>query len=141
MAEQGEVVFKGETVEEAAEKAGLDPKVVAEQIKRYNGFCATGIDEDFGKGEDSLIALEEGPFYIFETIPNVKNTYGGLVIDDCARVVDGDNQPIVGLYAAGETAGNYNIVRPSASYYGGNLHRGCTFGYTAALSAVADFSL
>lgn len=140
LAEQGKVVFKGETIEEAAEKAGLDPKTVAEQIERYNGFCATGVDEDFDKEADSLIALEEGPFYIFETIPNVKNTYGGLVIDECARVVDADNQPIVGLYAAGETAGNYNIVRPTASYYGGNLHRGCTFGYTAALNAVTDFN-
>ena len=35
---------------------------------------------------------------------------------------------------------SYNIVRPTASYYGGNLHRGATFGYTAALSAIADFA-
>lgn len=141
LAEDGKVVFKGKTIEEAAEKAGLDPKTVAEQIERYNGFCEAGIDEDFGKETDALIALEEGPYYIFETIPNVKNTYGGLVIDEGARVVNAQNQPIVGLYAAGETAGNYNIVRPTASYYGGNLHRGCTFGYTAALSAIADLSL
>ena len=141
LAEQGKSIFKGETIEEAAKKAGLDPKVVSEQLARYNGFCATGSDEDFGKDADSLVPLEEGPFYIFETIPNVKNTYGGLVIDEGARVVDADHQPIAGLYAAGETAGNYNIVRPTASYYGGNLHRGCTFGYTAALSAIADFSM
>ena len=32
------------------------------------------------------------------------------------------------------------VVRPTASYYGGNLHRGATFGYTAALSAIADFA-
>ena len=141
LAAEGKAVFKGETIEEAAEKAGLDPKTVADQMERYNGFCAAGVDEDFGKEADALIALEEGPFYIFETIPNVKNTYGGLVIDDGARVVDENNEPIMGLYAAGETAGNYNIVRPTASYYGGNLHRGCTFGYTAALSAVSDFAL
>lgn len=140
LAENGKVVFKGETIEEAAEKAGLDPEVVAVEMSRYNGFCASGVDEDFGKDAASLISMEEGPFYIFETIPNVKNTYGGLVIDDGARVVDSQGKPIRGLYAAGETAGNYNIVRPSASYYGGNLHRGATFGYTAAQSAVADIS-
>ena len=139
LAAEGKVVFKGETIEEAAKKAGLDPQTVAEEIARYNEFCRAGVDEDFGKDASSLIPLEEGPFYIFETIPNVKNTYGGLVIDDGARVLDADGNPIVGLYAAGETAGNYNIVRPSASYYGGNLHRGATFGYTAALSALSDF--
>ena len=63
------------------------------------------------------------------------------MIDDGARVLNANGEPIRGLYAAGETAGNYNIVRPSASYYGGNLHRGATFGYTAALSAIADFGL
>lgn len=91
------------------------------------------------KGAKVLI-LEQNTCNFFETIPNVKNTYGGLVIDDCSRVLHEDGTPIVGLYAAGETAGNYNIVRPSASYYGGNLHRGATFGYTAARTAVADFA-
>lgn len=140
LADKGEVVFKGDTIEEAAEKAGLDPAVVAAEIAKYNGYCAEGVDEDFEKDPESLIALEEGPFYIFETVPNVKGTNGGLVIDDGARVLDSKGDPIVGLYAAGETAGNYNIVRPDASYYGGNLHRGATFGYTAALTQALDFS-
>ena len=140
LAEAGKVVFKGDTIEEAAEKAGLDPAVVAAEIAKYNEFCTKGEDEAFGKAASALIPLEEGPFYIFETIPNVKNTYGGLVIDNCARVLNADGDPIVGLYAVGETAGNYNIVRPSASYYGGNLHRGATFGFTAAMAAVSDFA-
>lgn len=140
LAEEGKVVFKGETIEEAAEKAGLDPQVVADELAKYNGYCAEGVDKDFEKDASALIALEDGPFYIFETIPNVKNTYGGLVIDDGARVLREDGTPIRGLYAAGETAGNNNIVRPTASYYGGNLHRGATFGYAAALSAIADFA-
>lgn len=140
LAEIGKVIFKGDTIEEAAEKAGLDPAVVSAELEKYNAYCETGTDDDFGKADTALIALEEGPFYIFETIPNVKNTYGGLVIDDCSRVLHEDGTPIIGLYAAGETAGNYNIVRPTASYYGGNLHRGATFGYTAARTAVADFA-
>ncbi len=139
LAAEGSVVFKGDTIEEAAEKAGLDPSVVAAQLARYNGFCARGIDEDFGKDVEALIPLEEGPFYIFETVPNVKGTNGGLVIDAGTRVLNAEGVPIVGLYAAGETAGNYNIVRPDASYYGGNLHRGATFGYTAALTQAEDF--
>ena len=138
LAEEGTVVFKGDTLEEAAEKAGLAPAVVSEQIARYNGFCETGVDEDFGKDASCLIPMTEGPFYLFETIPNVKNTYGGLVIDKCARVLNANGQPISGLYAAGETAGNYDIASPSASYYGGNLHRGATFGYIAAVTALAD---
>ena len=139
LAEEEKVVFKGNTIEEVAEKAGLNPTVVAAEIEKYNNFCKTGVDDDFGRDASSLISMEEGPFYLFETIPNVKNTYGGLVIDASARVLNSQNEPIVGLYAAGETAGNYNIVRPTASYYGGNLHRGATFGYTAALTAIDDF--
>ncbi len=141
MADEGKVIFKADTIEEAAEKAGLDPETVASEIAKYNEYCKAGTDEAFGKDSAALIPLEEGPFYIFETIPNVKNTYGGLVIDDNARVLNEEGTPITGLYAVGETAGNYNIVRPSASYYGGNLHRGATFGYTAAMTAVSDFEI
>jgi tricarballylate dehydrogenase len=34
-------------------------------------------------------------------------TFGGLRIDERARVLDGDGQPIPGLFAAGEIVGSY----------------------------------
>lgn len=138
LAEAENCIFKGETIEEAAEKAGLNPEVVAEELRVYNEYCANGEDLSFKKGSDALISMEEGPYYIVETIPNIKTTNGGVVIDTSGRVVDANNEPIKGLYAAGETAGNVDMANPLASYYGANLHRGATIGYTAAKAAVED---
>ena len=65
---------------------------------------------------------------IHKTITNVKNIYGRLVIDEGARVVNAQSQPIIDLYATGETASNYNIVHPTAYYYG----RTCTVAARSA---------
>lgn len=47
--ESAESIFKGETLEEAAELAGVDAAGLAATIERYNGFVAEGVDEDFGR--------------------------------------------------------------------------------------------
>ena len=44
------LVLKGDTIEEVAKKAGLDPKVVRETVDRYNEDAkTTGVDRDFGR--------------------------------------------------------------------------------------------
>lgn len=139
LVEEGKVVVKADTIEEAATKMGLDPASVAAELEKYNSFCEAGVDEDFEKDPSALISLAEGPYYIFETIPNIKTTNGGMVIDTEGRVLNEESAAIKGLYAAGETAGNVDMANPKVSYYGANLHRGATIGYVAALTAVKDF--
>ena len=31
------------------DRMGLDGTVLAETVKNYNGYCETGVDEEFGK--------------------------------------------------------------------------------------------
>ena len=46
---------KADTLEELAEKLGMpDTSVLPASVARYNGFCETGVDEDFGKAADLL---------------------------------------------------------------------------------------
>ena len=91
------------TAAELAEKIGVDPAVLQATVDRYNVLCAKGEDDDFGKPAHKMIPVE-GELYAFRLDPSVTVTYGGLVIDEDARVLDTNDKPITGLYAAGEVA-------------------------------------
>ena len=81
----------GATIEEAAKNAGLDPKALAETVKRYNGFVDQGRDADCGRmymasGNGKLVRIEKGPFYVMPATAAMISTYCGLRIDEDAGV-------------------------------------------------------
>ena len=99
-------ILSADTLEELADKlAEKVPTFVKEdflaEIERYNGFCASGTDEEYGKGADYLWACETGPFYAFQCCSGMLNTCGGIRIDRNAEVCDDRGKPIAGLFAAG----------------------------------------
>jgi tricarballylate dehydrogenase len=76
--------------------------------------------------------IDTPPFEAYAVTCGVTFTFGGLKIDQSARVVDGEGAPIPGLYAAGELVGGlfYN------NYPGGSgLMAGSVFGRIAGASA------
>ena len=115
------------TIGELAEKIGVDKAALEATVARYNELCAKGVDEDFGKPAQYMIPVEGDEYYAFRMTPGTSVTFGGLEIDVNARVLDTNNQPIPGLYAAGEVAftGLFDAEYPccgmaigSAVYYG-----------------------
>ncbi|MEG2098204.1 MAG: FAD-binding protein, partial [Pseudoflavonifractor sp.] len=66
--------------------------------------CAQKKDEDFGKPADYLYPVEGDMYYAFMMNSGSSVTFGGLSIDSKAQVLDTKDQPIPGLYAAGEVA-------------------------------------
>ena len=102
-------VYFGETIEEAAKKAGLDPKQVKETVEKYNKGIKKGKDE-FGRtsltsGFGKPVPLEKGPFYIMPTTAALIGTYCGLKINEKAQVINVFGEVIPALYAAGELTG------------------------------------
>lgn len=93
-----------DTLEEAAQKMGLDPVTVRETIDRFNSFVENEEDLDFGrysfKGK-----VENAPFLVIAMSPAYHHTMGGVEIDATCRVINTNGQPIEGLYAAGEVCG------------------------------------
>ncbi len=135
---KGDVVFKGETIEELAANAGIDQKGLAETVKKYNSFVKDGKDLDFGR-VNSLIEFGEGPFYAVKTVPYLMLTKGGPLMDTNAQILNKAGQPIEGLYQCGELVGGANIG--GAASIGGLANTICVvWGKTAARSAV-EFSL
>ncbi len=102
--EEGErdgYVYKAGSFRELAEKMGVDPEKFASTMERYNGFCRTGADMDFGKNAKYLIPVEEAPFYAVEYRAAELCSLGSLRINTELQVTDKDLRPIPGLYAAG----------------------------------------
>ena len=94
---------EAQTIDEMAQKLGLDTAVLTRSIERYNGFVAGGSDDDFGR-RDLPVQLR-APFYAILVEPGVHYCMGGLPINENAQVLDRDGNPISGLFACGEATG------------------------------------
>lgn len=95
---------KADTIEGLAEAAGMDPKVLAENISAYNAYRKAGRDEAFGR-PDMPLAVARAPFYAVEVAPGIHHTMGGVAITTESEVLDIQSRPMPGLYAAGEVTG------------------------------------
>ena len=94
-----------ETLDDVAAELGLDADKLKASIEKYNGYCANGVDEEFGKDAQYLFPLESGPYYAFELYAGIFTTVGGMKITPDAQVLDGDAKPVPHLYAIGCDAG------------------------------------
>lgn len=89
--EERGLVFKGQTIGEAAAKAGLDPKVVEATVKAYNSDIEKyGEDRVFGRKHQAgemgkLRPINKPPFYVFPGTAVLLATYCGVKINEKRR--------------------------------------------------------
>lgn len=149
-------VFKYDTLEDLADGMGIDKEGLLEEVARYNGFVKNGVDKDWHRGESQsafesmryaatgfcgiadnsdltepksmLGTIEQGPFYCCRYVPATCGTRGGLTTNGKAQVLNQDNEPIAGLYAAGCCSAGV------AGYWAGGaaIGQGCVMSYIAA---------
>ncbi len=100
-------VYKGDTIEELAEAAGIDPEGLAATLEKYNNMAAAGEDSEFFKDASALFPLEQPPYYAFKLIPSWYSTLCGVKINGKVQVVDAAGKPIPGLYAGGLDSGEF----------------------------------
>lgn len=139
------IIRQAGTLTELAAKIGVPPAALAATVERFNGFARAGRDEDFRRGDSAydryygdptvrpnpcLAPLEQGPFYAVEMVPGDLGTKGGLVTDEHARVLDSDDQPIPGLYAAGNNSAS--VMGNDYAGAGATIGPAMVFGYIAA---------
>ncbi len=122
--------FVFNTVEEMAAKFGMDAAVLQAEIDKYNSYVEAGNDPDFQK--NVFGEKVEAPYLISAWVPVIHHTMGGLKIDTEARVLDTNDQPIPGFYAAGEVTGGIH----GGNRLGGNaVADAFTFGRIAGTNA------
>lgn len=100
------VFIHGDTLEEAAQTAGMDPETLKATVETYNGYVQSGTDEEFGRSADYMtMEIGDGPYYLVEQKPRFATTMGGLVVNEQLEVQNTSDETISGLYAAGEVVG------------------------------------
>jgi succinate dehydrogenase/fumarate reductase flavoprotein subunit len=144
-------VMKGNSLEELAGIAGIDPKGLKETVERFNSMVRYGHDDDFNRGDTTydnwcfwgdqsvkpphctLGVLDQAPFYAVKMEAGALGTGGGPKTNGNAQVLDWDNKPIQGLYAAGNAMAAVLVNVYGGA--GGTLGPGMTFGFIAGRHA------
>ena len=141
----GHYIFRADNVAALAQKIGISSMKLQDVVRRMNEYAASGEDPEFGRGSTGydrgfgdprvkpnpcLGSIEKSPFYAVPIHLGDLGTKGGLKADAKARVLDGHDTPILGLYAAGNAAGSpFGNCYPGA---GGTIGPAMVFGYIAA---------
>ncbi len=113
--------LKADSIGELAELIGVDAAAMEATVQRFNEFAERGEDPDFGRGthpwsvwmcgdanhkpNGNLGALLKPPFYAVKLrrMGGSAIPAAGLLTDQHSRSVGWDDQPIPGLYAAGNS--------------------------------------
>jgi fumarate reductase flavoprotein subunit len=97
--------FKADTLEGLAKATGMDPDRVKKTVEAYNHFCDVRHDEEFAKDPSLLREVKTGPFYAIKSVASTLGTLGGIKANERFEVVTQKEDPIPGLYAAGNDVG------------------------------------
>ena len=122
-----------DTIEELADKIGIDSEELEETVEIYNDFCDE-VDEEFFKDKRYLRPIIKAPYYCAKIRPGGYGTVGGIRINENCEVIDKAFEPISGLYAAG--ADSCNIYDDSYMF----LLPGNSMGYAVNTGRIAGMS-
>lgn len=138
-----------DSLEELAGKLDIDASSLRATIDEFNAAVPDGKFDPFRR--DGLAAngvtpaksnwaqtIDRPPFVAYEVTCGITFTYGGVKIDERARVISQQWRPLKGLYATGEIAGDFFYFNyPAAS----GLIRGAVFGRIAGHEAATTARL
>ncbi len=145
-------LVRAASVAKLAHICQIDAKALQTTIDTYNQMAHAGFDADFTRGETAynrmqgdaaaghpnpcMAPVESGPYYAVKVVVGSLGTFAGLKVNTQAQVLNSANEPIAGLYAAGNDM---------ASVMGGHYPSGgitlgpaMTFGFVAAHHAAGQ---
>ena len=97
-----DVTRTGTTLDDACWKAGLDSKVVADELQAFNQYVSGKCNDSFGRSGDQS-HLEANPWVVFGPVKAYfTTTEGGAVVNERMQVLDEAGDVLKGLYAVGQ---------------------------------------
>ncbi len=121
------------TIEELAEKIGLNPEILAHTVAEFNDAVADEVPFDAsrldGKRTRGITPpksnwaqkIDAAPYRAYPVSGGITFTFGGLAINTEAEVLNTSDQPIRGLYASGDIIGLFYHNYPSCTGQTRNL--------------------
>ncbi len=144
-------LYKADTLEALAAQLGLDGSSLQLTASRFNQWADKGQDDDFGKGSTAynrylgdpdhqpnpcLGKVQSGPFYAVKVYAGDIGTAVGIRCNEHAQALNAQDQPIVGLYAAGNDM--HSVMGGEYPAPGITLGPALTFGWLAARHLARD---
>lgn len=141
----------GSTPQALAKQLGVDAAGLEASLSRYNEQATRGVDEDFHKGHSALnrfngdpqvkpnpclAPVGPGDLYAMAVWPAEIACSAGISTDEDARVVDGNESPIPGLYACGNDMAS--VMGDSYPGPGTTLGPAVVFAYRAVNAALRE---
>lgn len=137
------VAKSAETIEELAKQMEVPAENLVATVNRFNDFARNGHDDDFYRGgsaydnyygdptlpNPNLAEIKKAPFYALRLYPGDIGTKGGLVVDEYARVIKENGEPIEGLYASGNCSAS--IMGETYPGPGATIGPGMTLSFVA----------
>ena len=103
--ERGGRVERGDTLEELAQRCGMDPTSLADAVERHNANSETQVATP--------------PYYCVPVSPGITFTFPGIAINEKTEVLHESGGVISGLYAAGCSSGGIHGKAGGGGYMGG----------------------
>ena len=135
-----------DSIEDLAENIGISPTILAKTVSEFNNsivdtpFNPTLLDQKRTEGispskSNWALPIDTPPYSAFAVTCGITFTFGGLRINSRSQVLENDDNPIDGLFAAGELVGGLFYH----NYPGGaGLMAGSVFGRLAGECAAKD---
>lgn len=137
------VAKSAETIEELAKQMEVPAENLVATVNRFNDFARNGHDDDFYRGDSAydnyygdptlpnpnLAEIKKAPYYALRLYPGDIGTKGGLVVDEYARVIKENGEPIEGLYASGNCSAS--IMGETYPGPGATIGPGMTLSFVA----------
>jgi fumarate reductase flavoprotein subunit len=101
----GKTVLKADTLEELADKMGVNKKNFLATMKAYNENCKTGADLGCYKKKEYLVAINKPPYYASKEGVGSDGAFGGVRVNPEMQAYKADRKNLVeGFYVTGDFA-------------------------------------
>jgi FAD binding domain len=106
----GSSQFTADTIEELADKMGVDKKNFLETVKRYSEACEKGSDMDVFKDKEYLVPLNKPPYYAGQSGYTHDGAFGGVRVNPEMQAYKANRKSLIeGLYVTGDFATGRHI--------------------------------